>query len=571
MWTGADMVATARRLVRRVPATGADLLVDCLERSGVEYVFGIPGAKIDAVFDALVGAGPRLVVCRHEQNAAFMAAAAGRLTGRPGVVLVTSGPGTSNLATGLATATTEGDPVVAFAGAVPRADRLKRTHRSMDSVGLLRAVCKSTWEVDDVAALPKVVSNAYRAASTSPRGAVAVILPQDLLGDATTESPAGAPDVPRLGPAPPEAVDRAADAVRRARTPVALLGARTGDQVTAEAVRGLMARTGLPVVETFQAAGVVPRGELEERFLGRVGLFRNQPGDEALGQADLVLAVGYDHVEYDPGLWNPGPGAGPEIVHLDDCPAEIDNRYRPSVELRGDVAATVTALADRLDGLALARGAAARVARLRARLADLDTAPAESRPGRIHPLRIVRALREAVDDDTTVVCDVGSHYIWMARHFRTYRPRGLLFSNGRQTLGVALPWAVATALVRPGHKVVSVSGDGGFLFSAMELETAVRVGADLTHLVWRDGTYDMVAFQERLKYGRTSGVDFGPIDTVRFAESFGATGMRATCADELPAVLRRALDTPGPVVVDVPVDYGDNESLGAVLRLESFE
>jgi acetolactate synthase-1/2/3 large subunit len=230
----------------------------------------------------------------------------------------------------------------------------------------------------------------------------------------------------------------------------------------------------------------------------------------------------------------------------------------------------VDALAARLGELKLSEQSSSLVTDLRHRLMELEEMPYRELPNRVHPLRMVRALRGLLDDDTIVTCDVGSHAIWMSRHFRSYQPRTLLISNGQQTLGVALPWAIAATLVHPGKKVVSISGDGGFLFSAMELETAVRLKSNLVHLVWRDGTYDMVAIQERAKYGRTSGVDFGPVDTVTFAESFGATGLRVTSPDDFERVLKEAMDTPGPVIVDVPVDYSDNHTLSAVVQQDDL-
>lgn len=182
-----------------------------------------------------------------------------------------------------------------------------------------------------------------------------------------------------------------------------------------------------------------------------------------------------------------------------------------------------------------------------------------------HPLNIVAAMQERIDDDMTVTADIGSFYIWLARHFRSYQPRHLLFTNGMQTLGVGLPWGIAAALVRPNSKVVSVSGDGGFLFSAQELETAVRLNLNIVHLVWNDGNYDMVKFQEELKYGHDAGVKFGPVDFAKYAESFGATGLRVEKAADLGKVLDKAFATQGPVVVDIPVDYSDNPELGKQL------
>lgn len=551
------------------PVRSAQRVVEAIDRAGVRYVFGIPGAKIDAVFDALLDGTAELVVCRHEQNAAFMAAAIGRLTGTPGVVLVTSGPGTSNLATGLVTATTEQDPVVAICGAVPRGQRLKRTHQSMDAAGLLGTVTKFVGEVaapDDVA---ETVANAFRVAATHPRGAAAVVLPADVAAAVTTAALTTMPTVPRMGPAPATEIKRAAEAVFAAQSPVLLVGDRGSDPEVTAALHLLIADTDLPVVETFQGAGVISR-ELERHYLGRVGLFRNQPGDIVLARADVVIAVGYDPVEYDAQLWNTDPTRA--VVHIDAVPASIDNHYQPAIELHGDVAATLGELAPLLSGLRVDVEVNNAIAEQRDRLTVIDEqarATPESEHG-LNPAAVVLALRDSLSDDATVACDIGSNYIYMARHFRCYRPRHLLFSNGQQTLGVALPWAIAAALVRPGTQIVSVSGDGGFLFSAQELETAHRFGVTLTHIILRDDTYDMVAFQEVMKYGRTSGTQLGSYDTVSYAAAFGAHGYRVNSMAEFVSTLETALAEPGVSIIDVPVDYSHTMDLGRQLHDDAF-
>jgi acetolactate synthase I/II/III large subunit len=551
----------------------AQKVVEVLSAQGVEYIFGVPGAKIDAVYDALADGGPQLVVCRHEQNAAFIAGAIGRLTGTPGVVLVTSGPGTTNLATGLLTANTEQDPVVALCGAVRRADRLKRTHQSMDAAALLKTVTKFTGEVNDPDNVAETTVSAFRAAITEPRGASAVVLPADVLAASTTAGITARMPIPPLAAAPAEAIAQASQLIRAAHRPALLVGARGADPESCRALRSLVSATGLPVVETFQAAGVVSRA-LEDRFLGRVGLFRNQPGDIIVDHADVLVAIGYDAVEYDPVLWNGNPNLqGRTVVHIDSLPAEIDNNYQPTLELRGDVAATLTALTGNLAGLTLTPEYEAEIAKQRDALADINTA-ARNRPPHgagLDPVAVLLRLREELDDDATIACDIGSVYIYVARHFRVYEPRRLLFSNGQQTLGVALPWAIAACLVRPGTHVVSISGDGGFLFSAQELETATRLGLTFTHIIFRDNTYDMVAFQEVLKYGRTSGVQLGDYDIVSYAAAFGARGYRVSTVDEFGTTLRRALTEDGPSVIDVPVDYSHNVDLAAHLHDDPFE
>jgi len=556
--------------VGRVNVRSAQKVVDVVAAQGVDYIFGIPGAKIDAVFDALVDGGPTLVVCRHEQNAAFMAAAVGRLTGTPGVVLVTSGPGTTNLATGLLTANTEQDPVVALCGAVPREDRLKRTHQSMDAAALLKTVTKFTGEINDADNAAEATIRAFRAATTEPRGAAAVVLPADVLAAPTAATISARLPIPRLAAAPSDAIQDAAALIRAARRPTLLVGTRGADPESCQAIRGLIAATGLPVVETFQGAGVVSR-DLEDHYLGRVGLFCNQPGDVIVEHADVLITVGYDAVEYDPALWN--TDVARTIVHIDSVPADIDNNYQPTLELLGDVAATVSALSQSLAGLTVSEVFREEIDHQRDMLADIDTGALSSPPTELglNPAAVILRLRAELDDDATIACDIGSVYIYMARHFRVFEPRHLLFSNGQQTLGVSLPWAMAASLVRPGTQIVSVSGDGGFLFSAQELETATRLGLTFTHVIMRDNTYDMVGFQEVLKYGRKSGVQLGDYDIPHYAAAFGAKGYRVKTLDEFTTTLKHALSEDGPSLIDVPVDYSHNTDLAVHLHDNAFE
>ncbi|GJJ27463.1 acetolactate synthase AlsS [Bacillus velezensis] len=547
---------------------GAELVVDCLVEQGVTHVFGIPGAKIDAVFDALKDKGPELVLCRHEQNAAFMAAAVGRLTGKPGVCLVTSGPGASNLATGLLTANTEGDPVVALAGNVIRADRLKRTHQSLDNAALFQPITKYSVEVQETGNIPEAVTNAFRAASAGQAGAAFVSFPQDVVNEITNVKNVRSVPAPKQGPAPEEAVSAAIAKIQTAKLPVLLVGMKGGRPEAVKQIRKLLAKTKLPFVETYQGAGTLSR-ELEDQYFGRIGLFRNQPGDLLLEQADVVLTIGYDPIEYDPKFWNVNGDRA--IIHLDEIQADIDHAYQPELELLGDIAATVKQIEH--DAVTFDMGSREKevLSELKQMLTDSEKAPSDHKSDRVHPLQIVQELRSAIDDDVTVTCDIGSHAIWMSRYFRAYEPLKLLISNGMQTLGVALPWAIAATLVNPGEKVVSVSGDGGFLFSAMELETAVRLKAPIVHLVWNDSTYDMVAFQQMKKYNRTSCVDFGNIDIVKYAESFGATGLRVESPEQLADVLQKGLNTEGPVIIDIPVDYSDNVHLSSDMLPKQFK
>jgi acetolactate synthase-1/2/3 large subunit len=543
-------------------ACGAEVLVANLEAQGVRHVFGVPGAKVDRVFDALLDSKIETIVCRHEQNASFIAQGLGRMTGRAGVCLVTSGPGCTNLATGFATATSEGAPVVGFGGSVPLADRLKKAHQSLDTVSLFDPLTKYSVEVDSPAAIAEVVANAFRAAESGRPGASFVSLPMDvMIGPAPNQVLTPIRPV-ALGPGPDDEIEKAAELINTAQAPLLLLGMMASEPRSAEAVRAFLDRRPLPCVCTYQAAGVVPR-ELRSLFAGEVGLFHNQPADQLLDAADVVITLGYDPIEYDERLWNADRTR--PIVHIDVEPCDIDACYNPAVEIIGDIARTLGVLSGKLR--VQSRWAEnPLLARVRAEL-DAERASGSQESGTpLHPLRIISELQPFIADDVTLALDMGSFHIWHARYLESFRPRQLLISNGQQTLGVAMPWAIAACLARPGEKVLSVSGDGGFLYSAVELETAVRLGCNFVHMIWRDGRYDMVAFQEQLKYGRTSGVDFGPVDTVKFAEAFGATGFAIQSPDELAPTLRKAMETPGPVLIDIPVDYRHNADLGRNLH-----
>jgi acetolactate synthase-1/2/3 large subunit len=540
------------------PRSGADIVVQTLQQHGVEYVFGVPGAKIDKVFDTLVDSNIKTVVCRHEQNAAFIAGGIGRMTGKAGVAIATSGPGVSNLVTGLATANTEGDPMIALGGAVALSDRLKKIHQTMDSVSICRPVTKYSAEIDSPEAVSEVLTNAFRSAESDRPGAAFVSLPMDIMVAPAKCDVLTPPSHSGAGPADTAAIKEAARLINQAKRPVVLLGLLASRPQNATAVHEFVESGKLPVVGTFQAAGAVSMN-LFSNFGGRVGQIDNQHADQILAAGDLVITIGYDPVEYWPSIWNRGNKR--PIVHLDALPADIDNSYSPTVELLGDIAATLRLLTPILSHSA----PEASIKRLLEKIVEEREALARSSAALtgdpVHPLRLAAELQKILASDVTLCLDMGSFHLWMARHLYSFRARQILISNGQQTLGVALPWAIAATLVRPTEKVLSISGDGGFLFSAMELETAVRLKSNLVHMILIDGSYDMVAEQEILKYGRPSGTVFGPVDPVKYAEAFGAKGLMIQSPDQIPSVLKQAFDTPGPVLVGVHVDYRDNRKL----------
>ena len=417
----------------------ASIVVQSLINAGVKMVFGIPGAKIDALFNELLDHPEiRLIVCRHEQNAAFIAAAIGRLTGIPGVCVATSGPGGTNLVTALATANTEGDPVVALVGSVPRSMSAAKTHQSMHLMEVIAPIAKKTQTVDHQDQVADIILDAFRTAGTYPQGVSAVALPLDIMSTYSTKFqafPGKAFKPPVYGASPPDLISKLASLIDSAKLPVLLLGMRASDPATVSSIHKLLKKHPIAVLETFQAAGCISRN-LEHLYFGRLGLFRNQPGDRLLAKSDLVITVGYDPTEYDPSSWN--VNASLKIVHLDVKSSDYTYYYQPELELVGRIGSTLDSLTSQL------------VARTETASHDICaevatefyawqkttyvTPTADS--VLVHPLHFVSTLQKLVLDTTVVCCDVGTVYIYMSRYFFSYLPRHFLVSNGQQTLGV---------------------------------------------------------------------------------------------------------------------------------------
>jgi acetolactate synthase I/II/III large subunit len=343
-----------------------------------------------------------------------------------------------------------------------------------------------------------------------------------------------------------------------------MLGSRPAN---ADALQPFLVKSNLAVVGTFQAAGAVG-ALLFENFGGRVGQLANQPADRLLDSADLVITIGYDPVEYVPQEWNAKTER--KIIHIDVLPADLDNCYQPYVELTGDIAQTLRALTPQISRSGKSALSASLLGAIVAERNHLTVESSKRGGTPVHPLRWIYELEQFLTTNVTVCLDMGSFHLWIARHLYSFRARRILITNGQQTLGVALPWGITGAIVRPTEKILSISGDGGFLYSAMELETAVRLRANLVHMVWTDGTYDMVATQEKLKYGRASGIDFGPIDYIKYAEAFGATGLMINKPDDVIPVMKKAFETTGPVIVGVHVDYRYNHKPFEMIKGDSF-
>ncbi|MBA2382054.1 MAG: acetolactate synthase large subunit [Chloroflexi bacterium] len=572
--------------------TAAQLLVECLAAEGCEYVFSVPGEETMDILDALgviaaAGrddgrlAGPRHITTRHEQGAAFMADVYGRLTGKAAVAMATLGPGATNLITGVADAYLDRAPMVAITGQASSDKLHKEAHQVIDIVGMLEPVTKWNTSVQRIGAIPEIVRKAFRTAVLEKPGPTHIELPENLA--AAEVDDAARPLLPGKAyfPEPTdEAIAHAAELIATSQRPLVLAGNGVLRRRAAPELRAFARGLHVPVAVTFMGKGAMD--DRSHLSLMAVGLQARDHVLSGFDRADLVICVGYDLVEYAPAGWN--PDGRKRIIHIDTQPAEVDAQYRPEVELIGDIEGSLR----RLLTAVLPRGISGRDAgeRHEAREtlvhADLRTALLEELAGSagsgatgpgedalpITPQRAIADLREALGPDDIVVSDVGAHKVWVARLYQAYEPNTVIISNGFAAMGISLPGAIAAKLVHPERKVVALCGDGGFLMNSQELETAKRIGANITVVVWRDDGYGLIDWKQRTEFGRPFGVEFGNPDFVDYARSFGIAGFRPSSAADLLPTLRRALDVDGPSLVEVPIDYRENlrltEHLGAL-------
>jgi acetolactate synthase I/II/III large subunit len=526
--------------------TGAELLVRCLEREGVQYVFGVPGEETLDVNDALAQSSIRFIPVRHEQAAAFMADVWGRLTGHAGVCLATLGPGATNLATGLADANLDRAPVVAITGQLARHLLHKESHQYVDIVDVFRPFTKWNVRIETGAVVAEAVRKAFKRAEEEKPGTCHLELPEDVAQGPAEGEPLLAGRARRPSPDRPS-LARAAEVINRAERPLILAGNGVVRGRASKELTSLAERAQISVVTTFMAKGAI---SADHPLAGTtVGLASDEPARCGFTSADLVIAIGYDPVEYGPAKWNPSGQL--EIVHIDFTPAEVDARYQPAVEVVADVREALELLAP----LVTARPERIRPARPPDDRRRLD----DGFP--LLPQRILADLESALKPDDLVISDVGAHKLWVAKRFRARVPNTVIISNGFAAMGIGLPGAIAAKLAQPERHVVAVTGDGGFMMNLQELETAIRLGLAFTVLIFRDDGYGVIRWKQERQFGRTTGVDFGNPDFIALAQAFGCEGVRINAAKELPPALENARRATVPVLIDCPVDYRENDRL----------
>jgi acetolactate synthase-1/2/3 large subunit len=534
----------------------SDLIVECLENEGVRYVFGLPGEEILDILDSLLGSSITFIPTRHEQGAAFMADAYGRLTGRAGVCLSTLGPGATNLATGVADANLDRAPLVAISGQASRDRVHKESHQRVDIVQLMRPLTKWNTHLETAAVIPEVIRKAFKLAEAEKPGACHIEVPEDVASESVEGTPLSTERARRPSPDRP-ALQAAARLIEDAAFPLIFAGNGVVRGGAARELRALARHHGIPVVHTFMAKGIMPYDD--ELCLLSAGLQARDYVSCGFDKADLIIAVGYDPVEYAPKHWN--PDRKKTIIHIDFTPAEVDSFYQPAVEVVADVREAL----ELLDGLVKGEKDPAPYRTLRRFILDELDEGARDDGFPLKPQRILRELRALMGREDILISDVGTHKLWIARTFPAYEPNTVLISNGFAAMGFALPAAISAKLVHRERKVVAVSGDGGFLMNCQELETARRLGLAIVNVIFHDGGYNLIQWKQQMHLGRESGVSFGNPDFVELAHAFGAKGYRVESARELGAALEDALRHSGSSIVDVPVDYRENAKLTARL------
>ena len=542
-----------------IPA--AQVLVRCLEHEGVRHIFGVPGEETMDLLDALAESGQiSFLPTRHEQGAAFMADVWGRLTGSPGVCLATLGPGAINLLTGVADAYLDHAPLVAITGQAGLERVYKESHQYVDIVSMFAPVTKWNTRIERGAAIPAVTRKAFRIATTEKYGPTHLELPEDVAGEPVPLAEAQPLPIhqARLPVATDETIEAALALLRQARRPVILAGNGVIRAHAAADLANFARRLKAPVVHTFMGKGIL--SDNDALSWGAFGLQMRDVVMDGIDQADLIIAVGYDLVEYAPRIWNTIPGR--PIIHIDALPAEVDAAYLPAVELVGEIGAALRALTNRWQPR---RNAAAHNLELRERiLRELnDYSGDDDFP--IKPQRALADLRAALDPKDIVISDVGAHKLWVARLFPAQWANTVIISNGLATMGIAVPGAIAAKLAYPERRVVALTGDGGFLMNSQELETARRLRTAFVTMIWVDESYGVIEWKQQQRFGRAFGTRFSNPDFARYAAAFGLPGFRVERTEDLLPTLTRALALDEPSIVEVPIDYRENLRLSAHL------
>jgi acetolactate synthase I/II/III large subunit len=551
---------------------GSDLFVAALANEGVQRVFSVPGEENLDTVESLRTSSIELVVTRHEQSAAFMAATYGRLTGHPGVCMSTLGPGALNLATGAAYAHLGAMPMIMITGQKPIHRSQQARFQIVDTVATMKPLTKFSRQIVSTQSIPTIVREAFRVAAEERPGPVHLELPEDVAGEKAIDVEMVPVHEAELPVAPFAALDRAAEMIRQAERPLVMLGAAASRPRLGSDLARFLARTRIPFFSTQMGKGIVAEESAEQSidlWLGTAALSERDYVHEAIDRADLIIAIGHDTVEKPPFFMGPG---GPNVIHVSYAPPNIEEVYFPQASVVGDVGPSLSLLADRLERQ-LPNGSA--LLPLRDNILARVMAGADDDRFPLTPQRIVADVRKVMPEDGIVALDNGMYKIWFARNYRTPRSNTLLLDNALATMGAGLPSAMMASILYPGRRVLAVCGDGGFMMNSQELETAVRLKLNLVVLILQDDAYGMIRWKQAVEKFADFGLTFGNPDFVKYAESYGARGARVESTEAFIPALQAAFDAGGVHLVTAPIDYSENvrvlvEELGSRV-LEAVE
>jgi acetolactate synthase-1/2/3 large subunit len=531
----------------------AELLVKCLEKEGVKYIFGLPGEENLDIMDALLDSSIDFIVTRHETSAAFMAGTYGRLTGKPGVCLATLGPGATNLLTGVANANMDLNPLIAITGQAGLDRQHKISHQYYDLVSIYEPVTKWNAQIKKGEIVPEVVRKAFQVATQEKPGATHIDLPEDIAGMEVEGFPL---EIIKhsLSEAGDHVIQEAAKIIEQAQYPLILAGNGISRGHASDSLHALVGKTNIPVVHSFMGKGAL--SWKNELCLLTAGLGGKDYITCGFKQSDLIIAIGFDIAEYPPENWNPD-GATP-ILHIDTEEAETDSNYPVTLNVIGDINENIKKL---YQSLSPTERDNSWVANVRKQALDELEQFKEDESFPLKPQKIISDLRSVLNEEDIVISDVGAHKMWIARMYHTYQQDTCLISNGLASMGVAVPGAIAAKMVHPNRNVVAVCGDGSFQMTGAELETAKRLNLPIIVLLWRDEGYGLIEWHQQKKFKRSSYIKFGNPDFIQLAKSYGFEAMQIQKSEDLKPALEKAIAMNKPVLIDCPVDYRENMKL----------
>jgi len=531
----------------------SDLFVKALEEEGVEYIFGIPGEENLDLLNSLKDSSIKLILTRHEQAAGFMAATYGRLTGKSGVSLSTLGPGATNLVTAAAYSQLAAMPMVMITGQKPVKHSKQGKFQILDVVDMMRPLTKYTHSIVSGNNIPSSIREAFRISQEERPGAAHLELPEDVAGEEAESQP-----LPRSRARRPvaegKAIKQAVEMIEKAKNPLLLIGAGSNRKMPARMLRAFVDKTQMPFISTQMGKGVLD--ERDPLFLGNAALSANDFLHRAIAKADLIINVGHDDIEKPPFFMEQDSF---QVIHINFLTAEVDPVYFPQLEVIGDIANSIWQINERI----MPQGSWDFSYSLKVKKAVdahlLEGADDPRFP--MLPQRFVADVREAMPSNGIIALDNGVYKIWFARNYKAHEANTVLLDNALATMGAGLPSAMGAHMVFPKRKVMAICGDGGFMMNAQELETAVRLKMNLICLILLDNSYGMIRWKQANLGFEDFGLEYGNPDFVKFAECHGANGYRVEKTEDFVPLLKKCNDTPGVHIVELPVDYSENDRI----------